>query len=135
MKHKSEVNRQIMADKIREQLRQHVKVHLALGDMAIELIKTNFTIGLKDLPGLTEIKVRKDVLIKSIERDASQLRKLMSSIIGVDPEYEELMEGEHAYEVYRLVRNLGFMSTDQLREFNDLTEKQNEQARKTAANV
>lgn len=127
MQHKADINRKIMADQIRNQLRQNVHLHLAMGDMAIELIKTNFTLGLKDLPGLTEVKVRKDVLIKSIERDATQLRKLMSKMVGVDPEYQDLMEGEHAYEVYRLVRNLGFMQTDQLREFNDLTEKQNEQ--------
>ncbi|QBQ41111.1 hypothetical protein E2P86_08060 [Sphingobacterium psychroaquaticum] len=120
----AEVARQKHLQEAREALRENVKLHLSLADVSIELIRTCFTIGLKDLKS-PEISTKVGATIQTVEGAFKRLRSHVKPFIGIDPNYEDLMQGEHAYEVYRLMKNLAFTNTEHLRKFNDGVEQQN----------
>lgn len=107
----------------RERLRSHVRLHLALADISIELMSTCFTLGLKDLK-MPEVSVRVNTVLKGMESSGKRLRQLVSPIIAMKSEFEDQMQGDHAVEVYRLIKNLGLKNTEILRQFNDDFENQ-----------
>lgn len=118
-----EIAKRKLAEIRDKQVRKDRVFHLILGDLALELMRTNFTIGLRSVydPQTTS---RIGAILSSMESSGKRLRKVLEKFIAIDPSKAELMEGEHAYEVYRLMRNFGLKGTDYLRKMNDDFENQ-----------
>lgn len=118
MRTKEEIDKEQFLNLERLRLREHIRLHLALGDISVELMRTTFTLGLKDVK-MPEISTRVGVVLQNMESSGKRLRQLITPIISMKDEFQDQMEGDHAYEVYRLLRNFGLKPTEWLREFND----------------
>lgn len=127
MVHKSEIQSTETIDALRKELKENISIHLFMGDTALELMKTCFTIGLRDINN-REMQIRTGVVLNSVNRDLERIRKILSPLFTMKPESEDHMKGDHSFELYRLFRHFAFMPTDELREFNDGCEKANQKS-------
>ncbi len=97
----------------------------AIADMAIEVAKIAMITGVKG----TNFKNKK--MFDKLERIESLLSDVQKSEIGkvvsVMDDYKDIMENEHAVEIFRWFQLMGFYPTDHLSAFNDGVELQNKE--------
>lgn len=93
---------------------------LAISQMALEVAIISLITNLKGTslknPKMMLKLDKAEALIKDVQK--SELGKL----VYLDPEHADMMENEHAVEIYRFFELMGFYPTEKLREFNDGTE-------------
>ncbi|VXC99571.1 hypothetical protein SPHINGO8BC_51476 [Sphingobacterium multivorum] len=117
-------SRDIELDKVRESLRQQTYLNLAVFDVSLEAGITALTIGLQDI-NYNGTKIVVNSKISQIKNRISEIRKELEKCIKLDPEKADFMQGEHSFEVYRLLCTLGLSDVENLRQFNDESEKLN----------
>lgn len=114
-----------VADKARQEaLGKKLFDNTALAQQMVKVIEMAVYMGMKDLPKLLAVKTKTAINVKTIESSCNNIRLNLNEVVKVDPNFEDMMENEHCYELYRLCKNMFFYPTEHLKEFNDGLEKQ-----------
>lgn len=78
--------------------------------------------------GIKETNFRNPKMFNKIDKIGNLLQDVQKSefskVCKVRDDMEDTMEVDHSYEIYRLLWNMGFRDTEQLKEFNDGVELQ-----------
>lgn len=118
----------IDAEKLNQKRQEEKKKKLfdcfCIGDLAFEVGKIAFIDGIK---GTNINKVKFERKVDKILDLCDDLQKSeFGQVVNLHPDYIEVMENEHAVEIYRWFQLMAFYPTDHLRDFNDGVEAQNE---------
>lgn len=117
-----------VADKARqEQLGKNLFENTALAQQLVKVIEMAVYMGMKDLPRLIATKTKTAVNVRTIESACNNIRLNLNEVVKVDPNFADIMENDHAYELYRLCRNMFFYPTEHLEEFNNGIELQHKE--------
>ena len=103
----------------KEELSKRVFDHTALVQQMTKVIELSIYMGMKDLPNLLPTRAKVKTNVQNIERACKNITLNLNSIVTVKDDFAEIMENDHAYELYRLCRNMFFVDTNDLKQFND----------------
>lgn len=100
-----------------DQKRRKMFDSFAIADLALEVIKISIIDGIK---GTTFNKIKMFEKLDKIDSLLSDVRKSeISKIVGMHPDYIEVMENEHAVEIHRWLSLMAFYPTQYLAKYND----------------
>lgn len=95
----------------------------AIADLAIEVAKISIIDGIK---GIRFNNQKMNQKLSKIETLLDDIQKSeIGKVVTMLPEYVEVMQNEHAVEIYRWFQLMAFYPTGHLEEFNNGVEKQN----------
>lgn len=97
--------------------------NVCLIDVCVDVIKNALAIGVVDIPKLIGMKAKVSVQVAEIDRICNRLRQEISKVVILDPAMADFMSNEHNLEVYRLMKLMAFMNTEDLRNFVDIEEE------------
>lgn len=103
----------------KEQLSKRIFDHTALVQQMSKVIELSIYMGMKDLPNLLPTRAKVKTNVQNIERACKNITLNLNSIVTVKDDFADTMENDHAYELYRLCRNMFFVDTNDLKQFND----------------
>ena len=103
----------------KEQLSKRLFNHTALVQQMSKVIELSIYMGMKDLPNLLPTRAKIKTNVQNIERACKNITLNLNDIVKVKDDFADIMENEHAYELYRLCSNMFFVDTKDLKEFND----------------
>lgn len=96
----------------------------AISDLAIEVAKISVITGIKGInfknPKMTNKLNKVEDLMKDIQKSE------LGQVVNLHPDYIEVMQNEHALEIFRWFELMAFYPTDHIRAFNDGIEIQND---------
>ena len=114
--------------KVQESKKKKMFDCFAIADLAIEVSKISVIDGIKGTnfrnPKMNQKVSKVETLLDDIQKSE------IGQVVTMLPEYVEVMQNEHALEIYRWFQLMAFYPTEHLREFNDGVEAQNEARRK-----
>lgn len=114
-------------EKIKKGKAERLFLGFAIADLAIEVAKISLLTGIKGT------NFRNPKMTMKLDKVESMLQDIQKSelgqVVNLHPDYVDVMQNEHALEIYRWFTLMAFYPTSHLREFNDGTEKMHEEGK------
>lgn len=114
-------------EKIKKGKAERLFLGFAIADLAIEVAKISLLTGIKGT------NFRNPKMTMKLDKVESMLQDIQKSelgqVVNLHPDYVDVMQNEHALEIYRWFTLMAFYPTSHLQEFNDGTEKMHEEGK------